>query len=125
MPEIPLPHKSEPFSEDGFERLYERVRKDRAVARSIADEIEADPKRVLEHAFQLSREQQRLLDHASDHELRRQTEVLLTQLRADEPGPLKLVAATPDRAAGGKPPPRWTWSCPCLLPTEPGKGPIE
>jgi hypothetical protein len=94
MPELPLPYKSEPFSPEGFERLYEPLRKDHAAAKVIADEIEANPKRVIEHAFTLSKEQQEHFDKASDQELKRQARVLIDELRTEEPGPVQLISST-------------------------------
>jgi hypothetical protein len=98
MPNVSLPDKSEPFSPDGFEKIYEQVRReDLSVRRTIAADIEKNPRRMLQHVFRLSSEQQALLDGVGDGELEKQARVLLEELRSRHPRALRLVPANSER----------------------------
>jgi hypothetical protein len=87
---LPLPHGTARLSSAGFKKLYENVRADPALAKVIADEIEADPRGMLERVFRLTKAQQAAIGNASDAELRKRAHALLTELRSGEPKPLQF-----------------------------------
>jgi hypothetical protein len=85
MSTLPLPHQSVRLSTVGFKKLYESTCADPAAARAIADEIEADPRGMLERVFKLTKAQREAIGNTSDAELRRRARALLTELRSASP----------------------------------------
>jgi hypothetical protein len=120
----PLPHKSVRLSSVGFNKLYADVRNDPALAKVIADFIEADPKDALAHVFKLTKRQEEIIGRTSKAELLKRAEPLLTALRSETPGDLrfdpnperKSAAATgptksPPKGGGGE----HTETCTCAF----------
>jgi len=86
MSTIPLQAGSEPFSTEGFARLYESVRgKDPSVRQAIAQAIVNDPRGSLQYAFTLSKEQKEDLAKVSDDTLRSQAQPIVDELLSDAP----------------------------------------
>jgi hypothetical protein len=90
MSKLPLPNKSVPFSVAGFQKLYEQVRQDPGAAKIVADEIDANPRAVLEQLFILSSSQSEALTKVSDEHLRNKAKTLVNDLRSQTPGQLKV-----------------------------------
>jgi hypothetical protein len=105
MAEIPWPKKAVPLTVGGFAKFYEAVSADPKVARAMADELEADGKRVFHHVFRLTKQQKPSIDNISDHDFRDRMAELIGELRSEAPRPmaLKPVAPTPEVASGTKP----------------------
>ena len=118
MPNIPLPAKSEPFSSEGFERLYEKVRRESlAVRAAIAKAISEDAKAVLEHAFRLSQTQQEALGKASKEYIQEQAGILIKELHSDNPGAVRIIPDTQAEPAAVPGPIRpKICSCSCIHP---------
>ena len=72
------------YSTEGFKEIYEAVR-DPALRKLIADEIEASPKRAIEHVFKTTEKQKRAIDKKTDDELRKMALPLLKALRSNAP----------------------------------------
>jgi hypothetical protein len=90
MATAPLPHKSVRLSSVGFNKLYADVRKDPALAKVIADFIEADPKDALAHVFKLTKRQEEIIGKTPKADLLKRAEPLLTALRSEAPGDLRF-----------------------------------
>lgn len=111
LPTLPLPEHSARLSTAGFKKLYESVRHDPVAARQIADEIEADPRGVLECLFALTKPQKEAIGNTSDAELHRRAKVVVTALRSRAPTSLRF------RPHGDKKPPGkdHILSCTCII----------
>ena len=97
----PLPHKSVRLSSVGFNKLYADVRKDPALAKVIADFIEADPKDALAHVFKLTKRQEEIIGKAPKADLMKRAKPLLTALRSAAPGDLRFDP-NPERKSAAK-----------------------
>lgn len=119
MATAPLPHKSVRLSSVGFKKLYTDVRGDPALAKVIADFIEADPKDALAHVFKLTRRQEEIIGKTPKAQLLKRAEPLLAALRSEAPGELrfdpnperKAVARSPTKGGGGES----TETCTCAF----------
>jgi hypothetical protein len=103
MATAPLPHKSVRLSSVGFNKLYADVRNDPALARVIADFIEADPKDALAHVFNLTKRQEEIIGKTPKAQLLKRAEPLLTALRSEAPGDLRFDPH-PERKSAAKGP---------------------
>jgi hypothetical protein len=99
----PLPHKSVRLSSVGFNKLYADVRNDPALAKVIADFIEADPKDALAHVFKLTKRQEEIVGKTPKAELLKRAKPLLTALRSEAPGNLRFDPH-PERKSAAKGP---------------------
>ena len=97
----PLPHKSVRLSSVGFNKLYADVRNDPALAKVIADFIEADPKDALAHVFKLTKRQEEIVGKTPKAELLKRAKPLLTALRSEAPGNLRFDPH-PERKSAAK-----------------------
>jgi hypothetical protein len=106
MATAPLPHKSVRLSSIGFNKLYADVRTDPALAKAIADFIEADPKGALAHVFKLTKRQEEIVGKTPKTDLLKRAKPLLTALRSAAPGDLRFaprpaLASTAKATSGG------------------------
>ena len=104
MATAPLPHKSVRLSSVGFNKLYSDVRNDPALAKVIADFIEADPKDALAHVFKLTKRQEAIIGKTSKAQLLKRAEPLLTALRSEEPGDVRFDPNPERKTAAAKAP---------------------
>ena len=74
----------------GFRQVYEAVRRDPDAAKAFAEEIDSDPRAVLDHLFRLTKGQQAAIANTSDAELRRRAGSLLKQLRSKAPNAMRF-----------------------------------
>lgn len=114
MSALPLPHKSVNLSPAGFKKLYESVRTNQVAATTMAEEIEANPRNVLEHLFKLTKKQQTAIDNTSDDDLRHRARVLLAELRSEAPNALQFLPVDPQEAHKGTGR-EYGWTCTCLF----------
>ena len=117
MATAPLPHKSVRLSSVGFNKLYADVRKDPALAKVIADFIEADPKDALAHVFKLTKRQEEIIGRTPKADLLKRAKPLLTALRSEAPGNLRFDPH-PERKSAAKA----TTEAPTKSPTKGGGG---
>ncbi len=116
MSKLPLPDKSEPYSLEGFAKLYESVRGDPANAKLVADALDANPRNVLEEMFTLSSSQQAALNKASDQHLRHSARLIVEELRSKVPGGARIVLEFVDENHDSFAPPK-ILSCGCFIPS--------
>ena len=112
MPNLPLPTKTVRLSPAGFKQIYDALRRDPAAAKAFANEIESDPRGVLEHVFRLTKGQQTAIGNTSDAELKQRSAALVTALRSKNPGDMTF-----DPYGGkGKPAPEDAMlTCTCMV----------
>jgi hypothetical protein len=116
MTTLPLPEKSVRLSPTGFSKLYTIVRTNPDAAKTLADEIEADPRGVLERLFKLTKLQKRAIANTSDDVLRGRAKGLLGELRSEAPSAMQFCPKDPDDA-GGAATGAQIMGCTCLFTT--------
>ncbi|HEY1930191.1 MAG TPA: hypothetical protein VGG92_22195 [Caulobacteraceae bacterium] len=115
MTVLPLPKQSQSLSPEGFNALYHSVRNNPAVAKQIADLIQADPKGALEYAFRLTVNQKIAIENATPADLLHRADALLKQLRSASPGSVTFGFDKPSPTVPGAATENLQFSCSCSI----------
>jgi hypothetical protein len=99
----------------GFRKLYDSVRANPVIATAIADEIQADPRGVLERLFKLTKKQKTAIEMTTDDELRLRAKALLAELRSKSPARLQFYPIAPPPADGAETGRNEILTCTCLF----------